>query len=98
MTKTRKKCKHDKSKNRTPVFLYKKQGSCEVDIVATRTNERLYIQICSILTEDNTQREFSPLEAIKDNYEKIVVSTDSLMSFNRNGIRQRNIIEFLLDA
>ncbi|MDY0289176.1 MAG: ATP-binding protein [Sphaerochaeta sp.] len=75
-----------------------KQGTCEVDFVATKTNERLYIQVCYILTEDNTQREFSPLEAIDDNYEKIVLSTDSLMSFNRKGIRQRNIIEFLLDA
>ena len=75
-----------------------KQGSCEVDFVATRTNERLYVQVCYILTEDNTQREFAPLEAIDDNYEKIVLSTDSLMSFNRKGIRQRNIIEFLLDT
>jgi len=75
-----------------------KQGVCEVDFVATKTNEKLYIQVCYILTEDNTQREFTPLEAIDDNYEKVVISTDSLMSFNRKGIRQRNIIEFLLDT
>lgn len=75
-----------------------KQGTYEVDFVATKTNERLYIQVCYILTEDNTQREFAPLEAIDDNYEKIVLSTDSLISFNRKGIRQRNIIEFLLDT
>ncbi len=74
-----------------------KQGSCEVDFVATRTDEKLYIQVCYVLTEDNTDREFEPLETIDDNYEKIVISTDSLISFNRNGIRQRNIIEFLLD-
>ena len=74
-----------------------KQGSCEVDFVATRTDERLYIQVCYVLTEDNTKREFEPLEAIEDNYEKVVISTDSLISFNRNGIRQQNIIEFLLD-
>ena len=37
------------------------------------------------------------MEAIDDNYEKLVISTDSLINFNRNGIRQRNIIEFLLD-
>lgn len=75
-----------------------KQGSCEVDFVATKTNERVYIQVCYVLTEDTTQREFAPLEAIDDNYEKIVLSTDALMSFNRKGIRQRNIIEFLLDT
>lgn len=75
-----------------------KQGTSEVDFVATKTNERLYIQVCYILTKENTQREFGPLEAINDNYEKLVISTDSLMSFNRKGIRQRNIIEFLLDT
>ena len=75
-----------------------KQGSCEVDFIATETSERLYVQVCYVLTDENTQREFEPLEAIEDNYEKIVVSTDSLMSFNRNGIRQRNITEFLLDT
>lgn len=74
-----------------------KQGSCEVDFVATKTDERLYVQVCYILTEDNTQREFEPLEMIDDNYEKIVVSMDSLIPFNRHGIRQRNIIEFLLN-
>ncbi len=75
-----------------------KQGSCEVDFVATKTDERLYVQVCYVLTEDNTKREFEPLEAIDDNYKKVVISTDSLISFNRNGIRQRNIIEFLLDS
>lgn len=75
-----------------------KQDSYEVDFIATKTDERLYVQVCYILTEDNTQREFAPLEMIDDNYEKIVISTDSLISFNRNGIRQRNIIEFLLDT
>ena len=74
-----------------------KQGSYEVDFVATKTDERLYVQVCYILTEDNTQREFAPLEMIDDNYEKVVISTDSLIRFNRNGIRQRNIIDFLLD-
>jgi len=54
--------------------------------------------VCYILTEDYTDREFVPLEAIDDNYEKIVLSTDSLISFNRNGIKQRNIIDFLLEG
>ncbi len=74
-----------------------KQGSCEVDFVASKLDERLYAQVCYVLTEENTKREFEPLETIDDNYEKVVISTDSLISFNRNGIRQRNIIEFLLD-
>jgi len=73
-----------------------KQGVAEVDFVADRGDDRLYVQVTYVLTEDNIEREFAPLEAIMDNYEKIVISTDSLFSFNRNGIRQRNIIDFLL--
>jgi len=73
-----------------------KQGVAEVDFVANKTDDRLYVQVCYVLTEDNTEREFSSLEAIPDNYEKVVLSTDSLLSFNRNGVRQKNIIEYLL--
>ncbi|MBO5197622.1 MAG: ATP-binding protein [Lachnospiraceae bacterium] len=73
-----------------------KQDVAEVDFVANRGDERIYIQVCYVLTEENTVREFAPLEAIADNYEKIVVSTDSLISFNRGGIRQKNVIDFLM--
>ncbi len=37
------------------------------------------------------------LRKIKDNYEKLVISTDSLINISRNGIRQQNIIDFLLN-
>jgi len=73
-----------------------KQGVAEVDFVANKTDDRLYVQVCYVLTEDNTEREFSSLETITDNYEKVVLSTDSLLSFNRNGVRQKNITEYLL--
>ncbi len=69
----------------------------EVDFVAVREDERLYVQVAYILHEGNIEREFSPLEQIPDNYEKVVLSTDTLLRINRNGIRQRNIIDFLLD-
>ena len=46
------------------------------------------------LHDGDIEREFAPLEAIADNYEKIVISTDSLISFNHNGIKQKNIIDF----
>lgn len=75
-----------------------KQDVAEVDFVANRTDDRLYVQVCYVLTEDNTEREFLPLETISDHYEKVVLSTDSLLSFNRNGIRQKNIMDFLLQA
>lgn len=75
-----------------------KQNGAEVDFVADRTDERLYIQVCYMLTPENADREFAPLEAIADNYEKLVLSADTLLPVNRGGIRQRNIIDFLLES
>lgn len=74
-----------------------KQDSAEVDFVADKGNDRLYVQVCYVLTEENTDREFAPLEAISDNYEKVVISTDSLISFNRGGIKQKHILDFLME-
>lgn len=73
-----------------------KQGVTEVDFVADKQENRIYIQVCYVLTEDNTNREFAPLEAISDNYEKVVITMDSIFSFNRGGIRQKNVVDFLL--
>ena len=72
-----------------------KQGVAEVDFVADRADERVYLQVCYVLTPENTDREFSPLEKISDNYEKLVLSTDTLLRINRGGIRQKNIVAFL---
>lgn len=74
-----------------------KQDAAEVDFVANDRDERLYVQVTYVLTPDNTIREFAPLEAISDNYEKVVLSMDELPGFNRNGIRRKNITEYLLE-
>lgn len=73
-----------------------KQGAAEVDFVANKGDNRFYAQVCYLLTEDNIEQEFNPLERITDNYEKTVLSTDVLANFNRNGIHQNNIVDFLL--
>lgn len=75
-----------------------KQGVAEVDFVAERADERIYIQVCYVLTPENTDREFAPLEEIQDNYEKVVISTDTLLRINRGGIKQKNIIDFLMES
>ena len=75
-----------------------KQDVAEVDFVANRADDRLYIQVCYVLMPADTERKFCPLEAISDNYEKLVLSTDTLLRINRGGIRQKNIIDFLLDG
>ena len=75
-----------------------KLGATEVDFIAGCADERLYIQVAYVLTEDNISREFAPLEAIADNYRKMVLSTDSLIHMNRNGIHQKSILDFLLNT
>ena len=75
-----------------------KQGVAEVDFVANQRDKRLYVQVCYILTEENTNREFNPLLDIADHNEKIVLSTDSLLPISKNGIRQKNIVEYLLES
>lgn len=74
-----------------------KHDVTELDFVADKADDRLYVQVCYVLTDENTEREFAPLKAIADNYQKIVLSTDTLLSFNLDGIRQKNIIAFLLE-
>jgi hypothetical protein len=69
----------------------------EVDFIAVRGAERVYIQVCYLLAEESTvEREFSVLERINDNFPKIVLSLDKF-NRSRNGIRHQNIIDFLLE-
>lgn len=73
-------------------------GTKEIDFVAKRNGQRLYIQVAYLLASDETvAREFGALEAVRDNYPKFVVSLDE-MNRSRNGIKHRNIRDFLLAA
>lgn len=75
-----------------------KLGSSEVDFVGERSGERLYIQVAYLLASGETvEREFAPLEAIADNFPKLVLSLDNV-DFSRNGIRHQNLISWLLSA
>ena len=74
-----------------------KTDNYEIDFIAYKNNERIYVQVCYLLaSEDTVRREFGNLEKINDNYPKYVISGD-LPDFSRNGIRHFNIIKFLLD-
>lgn len=75
-----------------------KQGASEVDFVAEQKGERLYIQVNYLLTnEEETKCEFTPLESIRDNYPKLVLTMDQMPAFNREGIIRKPIIDFLLE-
>ena len=74
-----------------------KTDNYEIDFVAYKGKERIYVQVCYLLaSEDTINREFGNLEKIHDYYPKYVISGD-LPDFSRNGIRHFNIIKFLLD-
>ncbi len=68
----------------------------EIDFIAIKGNEREYYQVSYILAEESTiEREFSPLEAIADNFPKYVLTMD-VFDRSRNGIKHLNIVDFLL--
>lgn len=69
----------------------------EIAAKAEQADGRVYIRVCYVLTPENTERGFLPLEAISNNYEKLVLSTDTLLRINRGDIRQKSIVDFLLD-
>lgn len=71
-------------------------GAKEVDFVAERGRDRLYVQVAYLMpTQEVRDREFSALELIRDNYPKFVLTMDE-MNFSRNGIRHLKIEDFLI--
>ena len=60
----------------------------EIDFVAQKTGETIYIQCSYIMSDQSTiKREFSPLETINDNFPKVVVSIDDMVLPSHNGIK-----------
>jgi len=74
-----------------------KLGDREVDFIATREREKLYLQVAYLLaTPETVEREFGVLRAIADSYPKMVLSLDALFGEDVEGIRRLNLIDFLL--
>ena len=75
-----------------------KVGDKEVDFIATKHNKKIYIQVTETMMDDTTRkRELEPLQAIKDNYEKLILTTDNLFAnADENGIQILNLPEWLL--
>lgn len=68
----------------------------EIDFMATRFNEKIYIQVAYILSDDTViDREFNAYKKIEDNYPKYVLSMDKF-DLSQNGIIHKNIIDWLL--
>ncbi len=74
-----------------------KVGKKEVDFVAEKPEEKIYVQVTETLKGAETrERELAPLYDIRDNHEKLVLSMDKSYISSVDGIKVTNIIDYLL--
>lgn len=71
-----------------------KNAAKEIDFIATRRDERIYVQVCRNLPEES-DREIANLLEIKDHYPKYVVTLDELATGNINGVKIVHLADFL---
>ena len=75
-----------------------KVDNIEVDFIATKTDEKIYIQVTETMTSEEVRaRELAPLQKIKDNYEKMVLSLDVGIENSYEGIKSVDLIEWLIE-
>ncbi|MCM1308637.1 MAG: ATP-binding protein [Butyrivibrio sp.] len=76
-----------------------KTNDGEIDFVATRQNEKIYVQVTQEISSEKTEkREYSRLLEIHDNYPKYVLSADEFADGNYEGIKTMHIADFLLST
>lgn len=74
-----------------------KTADGEIDFVAVRQNEKLYIQVTQQINSEKTEkREYERLLAIHDNYPKYVLTADDFAGGNYKGIKTMHVADFLL--
>lgn len=74
-----------------------KVGDKEIDFICESQGNRLYIQVAYLLASEETiQREFGVYERVRDNYPKYVLTLDEF-DMSRDGLKHRNIRDFLLE-
>lgn len=74
-----------------------KVGENEIDFIAEKPEEKIYIQVTEGMQSPETrQRELRPLQMIPDNYEKIILSMDRSFITSYDGIKSINLIDWLL--
>ena len=71
----------------------------EIDFVAVRQNEKIYVQVTQEINSEKTEkREYNRLLEIPDNYPKYVLTTDEFAGGNYQGIKTMHIADFLLST
>ena len=74
-----------------------KVDNLEVDFIATKPDDKIYIQVTeSMISDDVRQRELAPLQKISDNYEKIILSMNTGMDASYEGIKSISIYDWLI--
>ncbi|MBR6511414.1 MAG: ATP-binding protein [Phascolarctobacterium sp.] len=69
----------------------------EIDFVATKQNQKIYVQVTQEINSEKTERrEYDRLIELKDNYPKYVLRTDAFSGGNYEGIKTMHIADFLL--
>ena len=70
----------------------------EIDFIARKPNETVYIQVSETIKDENTRkREFKPFKYIQDNYPKYILTLDDDWDYSFNGIIHLDILTFLKD-
>ena len=73
-----------------------KMGEAEIDFIATRPQEKLYIQVTETLQSEETRaRELRPLQLVRDNYPKIILTMDRVFLESIEGIQVLNLVDWL---
>jgi len=69
----------------------------EIDFIAEKPGEKLYVQVCASIMEESTrERELRSLRVLNDNYPKMILSMDKVPFTDFDGIQQMYIPDFLL--
>ncbi len=76
-----------------------KLGNLEVDFIAVKQSEKIYVQVSLTIHDQSTrEREIKPLKAIRDNYPKFIITMDKVIFDDFDGIKIVNAIDFLLNS
>lgn len=74
-----------------------KIGNKEIDFIATNAKEKIYYQVTETMNEEAVrERELSPLRAVRDNYEKVVIARECSNTDSQDGISVITLSDFLL--
>ncbi len=80
------------------VSVGKMEGN-EIDFIAEKPGQKIYLQSAYLLaSEETVRREFQPLLRINDNYPKYVISMDTAFGKDYQGIKRLNIVKFLMEV